>query len=82
VTVTLEEGPEQEFTIVGVSADFGTSQLTIERPQILLPDLVHPTPVMEPPMCVLASTIAVSAALLAGLQAGSERAQCPKVRAV
>ena len=37
VKVTLEEGREQEFTIVGVSADFATSQLTTERPQILLP---------------------------------------------
>ena len=37
VTVTLEESREQEFTIVGVSADFATSQLTTERPQILLP---------------------------------------------
>jgi len=35
--VTLEESREQEFTIVGVSADFATSQLTTERPQILLP---------------------------------------------
>ncbi len=40
-----EEGREQEFTIVGVSADFATSQLTTERPQILLPlpDLLAPT---------------------------------------
>ena len=37
VTVTLEEGREQAFTIIGVSADFATSQLTTERPQILLP---------------------------------------------
>jgi putative ABC transport system permease protein len=37
VTVTLEENRDQEFTIVGVSADFATSQLTTERPQILLP---------------------------------------------
>ena len=37
VTVTLEEGREQEFTIVGVSADFATSQLTTTRLQILLP---------------------------------------------
>jgi predicted permease len=37
VTVTLEEDREQEFTIVGVSADFATSQLTTERPQILVP---------------------------------------------
>jgi putative ABC transport system permease protein len=52
VTVTLEEDAlvlvrparvldeasrEQEFTIVGVSADFATSQLTTARPQILLP---------------------------------------------
>jgi hypothetical protein len=37
VTVMLEESREEEFTIVGVSADFATSQLTTERPQILLP---------------------------------------------
>ena len=37
VTVTLEENREQEFTVVGVTADFATSQLTTERPQILLP---------------------------------------------
>jgi putative ABC transport system permease protein len=37
LTVTLEESREQEFTIVGVTADFATSQLTTERPQILLP---------------------------------------------
>ena len=30
-------GREQEFTVVGVTADFATSQLTTERPQILLP---------------------------------------------
>ncbi len=44
VTLTLEESREQEFTIVGVSADFATSQLTTERPQILLPlpDLFEP----------------------------------------
>jgi hypothetical protein len=28
---------DQEFTVVGVSADFATSQLTTDRPQILLP---------------------------------------------
>jgi hypothetical protein len=37
VTVTLEENREHEFTVVGVSADFATSQLTTIRPQILLP---------------------------------------------
>ncbi|HEX7281430.1 MAG TPA: ABC transporter permease, partial [Vicinamibacterales bacterium] len=37
VTVALEEGREEEFTVIGVSADFATSQLTTERPQILLP---------------------------------------------
>ena len=37
LTLTLDEGRTQEFTIVGVSADFATSQLTTERPQILLP---------------------------------------------
>ena len=37
VSVTLEESREQEFMVVGVSADFATSQLTTERPQMLLP---------------------------------------------
>lgn len=37
LTVTLDESREQAFTIVGVSADFATSQLTTERPQLLLP---------------------------------------------
>jgi ABC-type antimicrobial peptide transport system permease subunit len=37
VTITLDEGREQEFTIVGVSADFATSQMTTVRPQVLLP---------------------------------------------
>jgi predicted permease len=37
VTLTLEEGREQEFTVVGVTADFATSQMTTERPQMLLP---------------------------------------------
>jgi putative ABC transport system permease protein len=37
VTVMLEERREHEFTVIGVSADFATSQLTTERPQILLP---------------------------------------------
>jgi hypothetical protein len=37
VTVTFEDSREEEFTIVGVSADFATSQLSTERPQILLP---------------------------------------------
>jgi putative ABC transport system permease protein len=45
VTVALEESRAQEFTIVGVAADFATSQLTTERPQILLPltDVLAPT---------------------------------------
>ena len=37
VTIALDEDREEPFTIVGVSADFATSQLTTERPQILLP---------------------------------------------
>ncbi len=37
VTVTLEENREEAFTVVGVSGDFATSQLTTLRPQILLP---------------------------------------------
>lgn len=37
LTFALEEGREEEFTIVGVTADFATSQLTTARPQMLLP---------------------------------------------
>jgi len=37
VRCALEEGREDEFTIVGVTADFATAQLTTDRPQILLP---------------------------------------------
>ena len=37
VTVTLEENREEAFTVVGVSGDFATSQVTTLRPQILLP---------------------------------------------
>ena len=37
VSVTMDESREEEFTIVGVTGDFATSQLTTERPQILLP---------------------------------------------
>jgi predicted permease len=32
-----DEGREESFTVVGVTADFATSQLTTERPQVLLP---------------------------------------------
>ncbi len=31
------DGVDQTFTVIGVSADFATSQLTTERPQLLLP---------------------------------------------
>ncbi len=37
VTTTLEEGRELDYTVIGVTADFATSQLTTERPQIMLP---------------------------------------------
>ena len=37
IAVTLEDSREEEFAIVGVCADFATSQLTTVRPQILLP---------------------------------------------
>jgi len=37
LTFALVEGREAEFTIIGVTADFATSQLTTERPQMLLP---------------------------------------------
>lgn len=58
VTLTLEGSAEQEFTIVGVSADFATSQLTTERPQILLPlpeltDRTSPDAAQFPPTVFL-----------------------------
>lgn len=37
LTVSLEEGREQEFTVIGVSGDFASSQLTTTRLQLLLP---------------------------------------------
>jgi predicted permease len=37
VTVTLEDSEEGEFTVIGVTADFASSQLTTTRLQILLP---------------------------------------------
>jgi predicted permease len=37
LSVTLEDSQEQEFTIVGVTADFASSQLTTTRLQVLLP---------------------------------------------
>jgi predicted permease len=37
VTISMGEGRQELFTIIGVSADFATSQLTTERPQLMLP---------------------------------------------
>jgi predicted permease len=37
IKVTLEESREQELTVVGVTADFASSQLTTTRLQVLLP---------------------------------------------
>jgi predicted permease len=37
VRVSLPDVPEQEFTVIGVTADFASSQLTTIREQILLP---------------------------------------------
>jgi predicted permease len=37
LTFALDEGRDEEFTIIGVTADFATSQLTTERPQMLVP---------------------------------------------
>jgi len=34
---SLEEGREEEYTVIGITADFATAQLTTERPQMLLP---------------------------------------------
>ena len=38
------ENTRQTLTIVGVTADFPTAQLSTERPQLLLPLAQHPTP--------------------------------------
>lgn len=43
VTTTLEESKEIDYTVIGVTADFATSQLTTERPQIMLPLPETPT---------------------------------------
>ena len=72
VTVTLEESREQEFTIVGVSADFATSQLTTERPQILLP-----LPDLSAGAMAKAETLAPTVHLIARGAPGDE----PKLRA-
>jgi predicted permease len=37
VIVSFDDGEEREFTVIGVSADFASSQLTTTRLQILLP---------------------------------------------
>lgn len=37
LSFALEEGREETFTIIGVTADFATAQLTTTRPQMLLP---------------------------------------------
>ena len=37
LTVSLEDGREQEFTVIGVTGDFASSQLTTTRLQLLLP---------------------------------------------
>jgi predicted permease len=37
LAVTLEDSQEREFTVIGVTADFATSQLTTTRLQVLLP---------------------------------------------
>jgi hypothetical protein len=37
LTVSLEEGREQDVTVIGVTGDFASSQLTTTRLQILLP---------------------------------------------
>lgn len=37
VTITLQDNREETYTVVGVCPDFATSQLTTERPQILVP---------------------------------------------
>ena len=72
VKVTLEEGREEAFTVVGVSADFATSQLTTIRPQILLP-----LPHLSPGPLANAETPASSLFLIARGAPGDE----PKLKA-
>ena len=43
LTFALAEGRQEEFTVIGVTADFATSQLTTDRPQMLLPLPEKPT---------------------------------------
>jgi predicted permease len=43
MTATLEDNEEREFTVIGVTADFASSQLTTTRLQILLPMSEAPT---------------------------------------
>jgi hypothetical protein len=44
LTFGAEEKTQQTLTIVGITGDFPTSQMSAERPQLLLPLAQHPTP--------------------------------------
>src|SRR5262249_42920430 len=46
LTLPREGGRDEEVTIIGVTADFATSQLTTERPQMLLPLVEKPASAM------------------------------------
>ena len=72
VRVALEESREQEFTIVGVTADFASSQLTTERRQILLP-----LPDLSTGALAQAETLATTVHLIARGAPGDE----PKLKA-
>jgi putative ABC transport system permease protein len=52
LTASLEEGREQEFTVIGVTRDFASSQLTTTRLQLLLP-----LPDVSTPAGDIASTV-------------------------
>ena len=71
VSITLDSRQE-EFTIVGVSADFATSQLTTERPQILVP-----LPDLSAGALAKVETLAKTVQLIARGAPGDE----PKLRA-
>ena len=44
MTFGAEEKTQQTLTIVGVTGDFPTSQMSTERAQLLLPLAQHPSP--------------------------------------
>ena len=63
LAVSLEEGREQEFTVIGVTGDFASSQLTTTRLQVLLP---------LPDVATAAETVAPTVYLIVRGEPGDE----------